>query len=269
MTDTRQEDILRAIFGQAKKHSREAAAVTDLHAGQEGDFDDKEHDIFMDFDYNKNTEAISESDEGHIRFIMQVVQQQATHALAEASQDLTHDSETWISFFMHYPLLFNFQSRNSKTYHEDDFTLSGSVAEATAFVKTFLGYSCPAGIALNLINVIQSSSGPVLKNLNTEKHVQYLALCRGYDKASTLTIYRAQLNMKVNEVKAICVSTRKVALDIAYDEVTFEINNDLALGLYPELSKQAIEEAAKYIGKFFHKFAEQEYQDFEKYIRSL
>lgn len=261
-----QEKALGEAFEQAKQHSREMKKDS---ISQEQDFDAKEHDVFMNFDYNKNPDAVPPENEAQIRFIMQVVQSQGTHALSQAKKDLTKDSETWISFFENYPLLFNFQSRNSKTYKEDNFTLSGSIAEATSFVKAFLGYSCPTGIALNLIGVIQSASGPVLKTITTEKHVQYLALCRGYDKASTLTIYRAQLNMKVSDVKAICVETRNITLDIAYDEVTFEINNALALGLYPALSKQAVDIAAEHIGKFFLEFAEQEYRDFERFLRDL
>lgn len=272
ITDTLTEEetaSLKNAFQKARKPAIRLRAGSGDPEAALTDFDSNQHDVFMNFDYNKNPDEISPADEKSLRFIMQVIQNQATSALANAKQDLTHDSEAWISFFAKYPLLFNFQGRNSRTYHEDDFTLDGSIAESTAFVKAFLGYSCPAGIAASLIAAIQSSSGPVLKTQTTEKNLQYLALCRGYDKASTLTIYRAQLDMRINEVKAICVSTRSVALDIKYDEVTFEINNELALALYPMLSKQAADIAAKYLSAFFLQFAEQEYQNFEKYLRSL
>jgi hypothetical protein len=237
--------------------------------GAAGNFDSAEHDVFLSFDYNKNTVAVPPEDEAAMRFVMQVVQSQGTHELANASKDFTHDSECWINFFCRYPLLFNFQSRITKTYKEDDFTLSGSVTGTANFVKTFLGYSSPEEIAVQLIGAIQSASGPVLSTQTTDKHLQYLVIARGYDKASTLTIYRAQLDMKVAEVKSICGGTKNVSLSMSYDEVVIELNNYLALALYPTLSKQAEAEAEKYILTFFTQFAAEEYSDFEKHLKSL
>ena len=57
-------------------------------------------------------------------------------------------------------------------------------------------------------------------------------------------------------------------MDISYDEVTLEINNELAVALYPVLSKQAAETSAKY-QCLFRQYADEEYQAFEKYLKSL
>jgi hypothetical protein len=258
---------LKRVFDEAI--ARKKLPVLGDSWSNAGNFDSKENDVMMSFDYNKNPTEVPADDESKLRFIMQVAQQQGTSALANAAKDFTHDSETWVDYFAKYPLLFNFQSRNSKTYKEDNFTLSGSITDTANFVKTFLGYSTPLGIAANLIGVIRSASSPVLQTQTTEKHLQYLAFCRGYDKASTLTIYRAQLNMKVSDVKAVCVSTRNITLDMSYDEVVFEINNTLALALYPQLSQLAVIEATKFISAFFNQFAAQEYRDFDKWLKSL
>ena len=103
------EKALRTAFENAKKRQSALSAVHNDQWLGEGNFDSKDHDVFINFDYNKNPDEVPAEKESKIRFIMQVVQQQATSSLANASKDLTHDSETWISFFTKYPLLFNFR----------------------------------------------------------------------------------------------------------------------------------------------------------------
>ncbi len=232
-------------------------------------FASDDHDVFIGFDYNKNEEAVSKEDEEKLRFIMQIVQNQATAALSSAKKDLTHNSETWIDFISRYPLLFNFKERQSKEFEEKDFLLKVKEEGIVRFVKTFLGYEAPISIVRQLIGALRTASGPVLDITSKNEHFQYLALCRGYDKASTLTIYRVQMDMSTSEIKTICRQEKKVALFMSYDEVVFEINNMLALALYPSLFQLSIETAEKELGALFLNYAGKQYRDFENYLKSL
>ena len=92
---------------------------------------------------------------------------------------------------------------------------------------------------------------------------------REYDKASTLTIYKAELRMHVDEVKTICGGKKSVSLNIVYDRIVFESSKVIALAIYPELEKTGIEMATKILREFYVKFAEDEYRRFEDYINSL
>jgi hypothetical protein len=265
------EKSLQEAFESAKSQSENfpfviLAVDTDgAWEKSETEFNSNEHDVSLQFDYNKNPAEVPPAQEAQLRFVMQIVQQQGTNGLANAGQDFTKDSDVWIEFFAKYPLLFNFQSRKSKILDSNDFTLSVN----SDLVTTCIDVNAPADIKSAFIQALQSSSGEVLSTTQKKEKLEYLALIRSYDKASTLTIYKAELRMEVTQVKTLCGGVEKVNLHIAYDEVVFEINNQLALAIYPELSKEAADIAVQYLSEFFKKFAEQEFRDFETWLDSL
>jgi hypothetical protein len=248
--------------GKAKRRMLSNSAE-DAWAHTDTKFADPSHDIQLKFDYS--TGNIPADDESKLRFIMQMVQNQGTDELASAKIDFTRDSETWIAFFARYPLLFDFRSRRSKTFTESDFSLS---VNAKLFDQ-LLDAKAPDDVKAAFKQALQDSSGAVLSTTKKDTNLQYLALMRGYDVASTLTIYRAQLNMKVATVKTLCGGTQKANLDISYDEVVFEINNALAIAMYPALSKLAADKATAFMQDFFTKFAEKEFKDFDAWLHGL
>lgn len=259
---------LKEAFDLAKNKSSNlffAEPSSESWKKSENNFGSNVRDVQLEFDYNNNPEEVPHDEEEQLRFIMQVVQQQGTNKLAQAGEAFTKNSDIWIEFFAKYPLLFNFQQRESKTLTENDFSLSVN----TKLVETCIDAKAPADIKAAFIQALQDSSGEVLSTTKKEQNLEYLALIRTYDKASTLTIYKAELQMKVKEVKSLCGGIKTVDLKIIYDRIVFEINNQLALAIYPELSKDAADLATKYLSEFFQQFAKQEFQDFENWLDSL
>jgi hypothetical protein len=252
-----------AVRGAKAKRRMLADSAEDAWAHTDTKFADPSNDIQLKFDYN--TGNVSADDEAKLRFVMQIIQNQGTDQLANAGKDFTRDSETWIAFFARYPLLFDFRSRRSKTFQESDFSLS---VNAKLFDQ-LLDAKAPDDIKTAFKQALQDSSGAVLSTTRKTTNIQYLAFMRGYADASTLTIYRAQLNMQVSAVKTLCGGTQKANLDISYDEVVFEINNALALALYPKLSEAAADKATAFIQDFFIRFAEKEFQDFNRWLNGL
>ncbi|GAB1537175.1 hypothetical protein ADMFC3_28060 [Geovibrio sp. ADMFC3] len=264
-----QEKTLSAAFSEAraKQPQVKAREKTGVESWEKSDTDfaTATHDAQLQFDYNKNPNEVSASDESKLRFIMQVVQQQGTNQLVTAGQDFTHDSEVWIQFFARYPLLFNFQLRESKKFSENDFTLSVNAD----LISTCIDAKAPEDIKNAFIQALKNSGGDALNSSTKENNLQFLTLIRSYDKASTLTIYRAQLDMKTVDVRTICGGVKKVDLKISYDRVVFEINNTLALAIYPTLVGQATDIAAQFMSTFFKQFAEKEFNRFKKWLDDL
>jgi len=226
-------------------------------------FADKNNDGQIQFDYNDG--AVSEEDEAKLRFVMQVVQNQGTQQLSKAGQDFTRDTEVWIQFFAKYPLLFNFRSRQSKTFSESDFSLTAN----TDLVKSLVDDSAPDAVKKSLLAALQSNGGDVIKTTKKEANVQFLCLIRRYSKASTLTIYKAELHNKVVDIKTMCGSAEKVDLDIAYDEIVFELNNALAIAMYEPMMKVAKDKMVDFVSEFFQKMAAGAIDDFNDWINGL
>lgn len=227
-------------------------------------FEKNKTDIMMDYDQNKNPEAVSAELETQLRFVMQTVQQQATSQFADLGQDFTRDPELWIQFFARYPLLFNFRERESKTFDKKEFSLDAN----TELITDCLGANTPKNIADSFIKALQKSSGKVIETSSENEHLQYLTLIRTYDKASTLTIYRAELKLEVHQVKTICAGTSKQDLHIDYDRVVFEINNALAQALYGPLMETAKGELVKRLTEFFLQLARAEFEKFDAWMKN-
>jgi hypothetical protein len=228
-------------------------------------FKDKQNDISLQYDYNKDPASIPPDVETKLRFIMQVVQQQATNKLVTSGKDFTHDPEVWIQFFARYPLLFNFQSRTGKKIDESNFTLSVN----SDLVNAVIDPASPQAIKAAFIQALRDNSNAVLTTTTKTTDLQYLTFVRSYAKASAITIYRAVLHEEVNTVKTFCAGGSSINLHVEYDEVVFEINNELALALYPSLSKISSRMVAKYLSEFFVEYAKQEFSEFEKWLDSL
>ena len=264
--DAEKQQKFQKIVDEVRQKQQNPLMTTDsagASSHSETQFDGPNFDITLQFDYNAGN--ISAEDEAKLRFIMQFVQNQGTNALADAKKDFTHDSEAWIEFFARYPLLFNFRSRRSKKFEEKEFSLTVN----TKMMDTFIDAKAPADIKEAFKQALQDSGGEVLSTTKKNNDLQYLALIRSYDKAATLTIYRAMLKMEVSTVKTLCGGTQKAELKMEYDEIVFEINNMLALAIYPDLSKQATEVAIKFMKDFFLKFAEDEFKKFYEWLKNL
>lgn len=113
--------------------------------------------------------------------------------ICKKGNDFTRDPELWIAFFARYPLLFNFRERESKIFDKKDFSLDANAE----LINDCLGANTPKNIADAFIKALQKASGKVIATSSENEHLQYLTLIRSYDKASTLTIYRAELKLEV------------------------------------------------------------------------
>lgn len=269
VSDEKKTAALAAAFEHAR--TKHAKLLTSATADEQRwstpltNFETKQRDVQLSFDYNPDKTIVSDEDEGKLRFVMQVVQQQATNKLASAGVDFTNDSETWIQFFARYPLLFNFRGRSKKHIDEKEFSLGVN----TKLVSAAIDAKAPEDIKSAFIQALQDAGGEVLKTTTKTTHLQYLTLVRSYSKASTLTIYRAQLDMETKIVKTLCGGTARAHLVVDYDQVDFEINNTLALGLYDALVKVAVDEAVAFMTSFFKLYAKQEFDRFDAWLKSL
>lgn len=226
-------------------------------------FEKNTSDIRLEYDQNVNPDAVSKELEGQLRFVMQVVQQQATNTFINNGRDLTRDPELWIAFFARYPMLFNFRERESKEFDKKEFSLDANAE----LINDCLGANTPKDIADSFIKALRNASGKVISTSSESEHLQYLTLIRTYDKASTLTIYRAELKLEVRQVKTICAGTAKQDLHIDYDRIVFEINNALAQALYEPLMNTSKEELVTRLTGFFKTMAKQEFDAFDEWLK--
>lgn len=228
-------------------------------------FEKDKCDIRLEYDQNINPDVISKDLEEQLRFVMQVVQQQATETFAKKGEDFTRNPELWIAFFARYPLLFNFRERESKIFDKKDFSLDANAE----LINDCLGANTPKNIADAFIKALQKASGKVISTSSEDEHLQYLTLIRSYDKASTLTIYRAELKLAVKQVKTICAGTAKQDLHIEYDRVVFEINNLLAQAVYQPLLDTAKGELVSRLTAFFQTMAKEQFDTFDEWLKDL
>lgn len=225
-------------------------------------FEKDKSDIMLEYDQNVNPDAVSQEMEEQIRFVMQVVQQQATNTFAKKGDDFTRNPELWVGFFARYPLLFNFRERESKVFDKKEFSLDANAE----LINDCLGANTPKNIADSFIKALQKASGRVIEASSENEHLQYLTLIRSYDKASTLTIYRAELKLEVKQVKTICAGTAKQDLHIEYDRIVFEINNTLAQAMYDPLVKVAKDELVTRLTEFFLQLAKEQFDVFDEWL---
>lgn len=259
---------LEQAFENAKKWQMQRTCMRDDTNEEwkqaKTDFEKNKMDIMMDYDQNINPTEVTPETEKEIRFVMQTVQQQATSQFASLGQDFTKDPELWIQFFARYPLLFNFRERESKTFDKKDFSLDAN----SELITDCLGANTPKNIADAFIKALQKASGKVIETSSEDEHLQYLTLIRTYDKASTLTIYRAELKLEVKKVKTICAGVAKQDLHIDYDRVVFEINNTLAQALYDPLIETAKSELVERLTQFFLQLARAEFEKFDAWLKN-
>lgn len=260
---------LHKAFEDAKAWELERHAMRDTTGDEEWreaktKFEKDKTDILMDYDQNKNPEFVTTEKETQLRFVMQVVQQQATNTFVNLGQDFTKDPELWIQFFARYPLLFNFREREGKHFEKKDFSLSANAE----LIEECLGANTPKNIADSFIHALQKSSGKVLEVSSENEHLQYLTVIRTYDKASTLTIYRAELKLEVSKVKTVCAGTQKQNLVIDYDRTVFEINDILAYALYPSLMETAKSELVARLTQFFLQMAREQFKKFDDWLKN-
>lgn len=256
---------LKSIFDQHISNNKSLLAAANDVPDAKSDFKNNVMDGQVDFDANLNPELIDSSQEAKLRFVMQVVQQQATGEIVALGPAKANDPEIWVQFFARYPLLFNLRSRLSKTLKDDKFSLNVN----SELVSKVLPAKTPEDLKNAFVDALKSSAGEVFGKTKTETNMQFLALVRTYDKASTLTIYRAEMKSKVSEIKTTCGGTKSSQLDIIYDEITLEINNELAIGLYPALSEKTIEIAARELTKFAEQMADKQFKEFKQWLESL
>lgn len=260
--------LLEQAFQDAKKWKRDRIRLCGSKNGWDEaktDFEKSKSDIMLEYDQNVNPDVVSEEMEEQIRFVMQVVQQQATNAFVKRGRDFTRDPELWIDFFARYPLLFNFREREGKTFDKKEFSLDAN----EELINDCLGANTPKNIADSFMKALRSASGKVISASSESEHLQYLTLIRTYDKASTLTIYRAELNLEVKKVKTICAGTAKQNLHISYDRIVLEINNALAQALYAPLVTTAKDLLVDELTSFFLKMAREQFDSFNKWLQEL
>ncbi len=265
MTELEQVRLEQA-FQDAKGWKRQRASFRNDSGGWEEaktKFEKSKSDIMLEYDQNVNPDAVSKEMEDQLRFVMQVVQQQASNTFVKRGDDFTRNPELWIAFFARYPLLFNFRERESKQFDKKEFSLDAN----EEFITDCLGANTPKNVADSFIKALQKASGRVISASSESEHLQYLTLIRSYDKASTLTIYRAELKLEVKKVKTICAGTAKQDLHIDYDRVVFEINNVLAQALYDPLVTAAKGELVTRLTEFFLKMAREQFEDFDKWLQ--
>lgn len=266
MTDLEQARLKQA-FQDAKEWERQRGYPS--NDGGEGwkeaktKFEKAKSDVMLEYDQNVNPEAVSRELENQLRFVMQVVQQQGSNTFAKKGEDFTRNPELWIAFFARYPLLFNFREREKKVFDKKEFSLDANAE----LINDCLGANTPKIIADSFIKALREASGRVIAASSENEHLQYLTLIRSYDKASTLTIYRAELKLEVKKVKTICAGTAKQDLHIEYDRIVFEINNVLAQALYEPLVKAAKDELVSRLTEFFLKMAKEQFDDFDKWLK--
>lgn len=267
MTESEQNRLEQA-FQKARKwkqeHTRLRSDGDESWAEAKTQFEKNKTDIMLEYDQNINPDAVSAELEEQLRFVMQVVQQQATNTFAKQGGDFTRDPELWIAFFARYPLLFDFRERESKTFDKKEFSLDANAE----LINDCLGANTPKNIADAFIKALQKASGKVIETSSEDEHLQYLTLIRTYDKASTLTIYRAELKLEVKKVKTICAGTAKQDLHIDYDRIVFEINNALAQAVYEPLMKTAKAELVTRLTEFFQSMAKEEFDAFDEWLKN-
>ena len=152
------EKRIREAFESARLASKPIKGLYKIEAPEpwkksENKFESDVHDMSLQFDYNKNPDVVPPEEEKMLQFIMQVVQQQGTSALQKGKRDFTKD----IEFYARYPLLFNFQQRESKTLQENNFSLSVN----TDLVKACIDDNAPENIKNAFIKALQDSQGNV------------------------------------------------------------------------------------------------------------
>lgn len=169
---------LERAFDDAKRWKRKRMRLRG--SGPEGweeaktQFEKNQSDIRLEYDQNLNSEAVSKELEDQLRFVMQVVQQQATSTFAKKGADLTRDPELWIAFFAQYPLLFNFRERESKVFDKKELSLDANAE----LINDCLGANTPKNIADSFIKALQKASGKVVETSSENEHLQYLTLIR-------------------------------------------------------------------------------------------
>ncbi len=260
MTELEQARLEQAFQAAKEWKQQRASHRNDGGGGWEEpktNFEKAKNDIMLEYDQNVNPDAVSKELEDQLRFVMQVVQQQASNTFVKRGDDFTRNPELWIAFFARYPLLFNFRERESKTFDKKEFSLDANAE----LITDCLGANTPKSIADSFIKALQKASGKVISASSENEHLQYLTLIRSYDKASTLTIYRAELKLEVKKVKTICAGTAKQDLHIDYDRTVFEINNLLAQALYEPLVKAAKDELVARLTEFFLKMAREQFDE--------
>ncbi len=240
------------------------ASMDEEWAKAKTQFEKEKMDVLLDYDQNKNEQVISKEQEEQLRFVMQIVQQQATNQFATLGQNFTKDPELWIQFYARYPLLFNFRERESKHFEKKEFSLDANAE----LIEECLGANTPKNIADSFMRALRKESARVIDTSSENEHLQYLTLIRTYDKASTLTIYRAELKLEVSKVKTVCGGVQKQDLVIDYDRTVFEINNILAYALYPSLMETAKTELVARMTEFFLQMAKAEFDEFEKWLNN-
>ena len=266
MTELEQARLEQAFQAAKEWKQQRASHRNDGGGGWEEpktNFEKAKNDTMLEYDQNVNPDAVSKELEDQLRFVMQVVQQQASNTFVKRGDDFTRNPELWIAFFARYPLLFNFRERESKTFDKKEFSLDANAE----LITDCLGANTPKSIADSFIKALQKASGKVISASSENEHLQYLTLIRSYDKASTLTIYRAELKLEVKKVKTICAGTAKQDLHIDYDRTVFEINNLLAQALYEPLVKAAKDELVARLTEFFLKMAREQFDDFDKWLQ--
>lgn len=230
-----------------------------------GEFKEQNFDVQLSFDYNMDPVAVPPKDEAKIRYVMQSIQNLATYHLEKKGKDFKHNSDAWIEYFSKFPLVFNFASRRTVKKDFKDFSLStngeliGSLVDAKA----------PQDVKDDLVAAIKKSGGELAKTSDEKQSVQYLSLIRVYGKASRLVIYKAQLDKDVKTIKTVCASAQKMDIKVLYDQVDFEINNQLAIGLQKPILDKTIKEVFPEIVKMFVVIAKESVDDFNAWLDGL
>ena len=202
----------------------------------------------------------------HIQYVMQIVENQATQSMPKAA---LKDSKLWfdylIQFFTGYPFpFFNYASHKDHNLERSHFQLGVN----TDLVEDILGTQAPADARQAFIKALRSNGGKVLETDTEAKHLHYIAIIREYSKASRLRIFYATLDMDIKVIKTLCGGSESVHLKGSMTSTEFEINNELALALYPTLSQLETETASKALAEFVRSWSAKKNQQFQAWLAS-
>lgn len=201
-----------------------------------------------------------------IQYVLQIVQNQATQSMPSAgSKNSKLLFDFFNQFFTGYPFPF-FDYANHKDYdlERNHFQL----AVNTDLVEDILGTQAPADARQDFVKALRSHGGKVLETDTEAKHLHYIAIIREYSKASRLRIFHATLDMDIKVIKTLCGGSESVHLKGSMKSTEFEINNELALALYPTLSQLETETASKALAGFVRSWSAKKNQQFQAWLAS-
>ena len=217
-------------------------------------------DVIMD-DANMSREQAD-----HIKYVLEIVQNQGTSTMPEAGlKDSKKLFDFWNKFLTKYPFpFFDYLAHKQYKLEKTNFTLGVD----TELVGDVLGSQAPTDARQDFINALKRHGGKALEVQTKAERLTYVAIIREYATASRLRLFHATLDADIKEVKTLCGGTESMHLKIDMESTEFEINNELALALYPKLSQLEEETACKVLSVFVRAWSQKKNQEFQAWLVS-